>query len=85
MIHEILVNYYYYFLYSHYPFLLSEQIMSISTVLKSGETINCNKAFEMGTSLIKHMLGKTFDKLKFERKKRVLSIEATTSLKLTTT
>lgn len=60
---------------NHYPFPVLEAIVSLSTGVNGDKKINCYDAYNVGLNLMKGNIGKTFDKIKFERSKRVLSLQ----------
>lgn len=64
---------------SHDPFPVTNFVMSISTGIVGDDSINCHRAFEIGNSSMLALVGQTFDKIKFVRKKRVMSIQGFTS------
>lgn len=53
--------------------------MSISTGMVGTEIINCHLASEIGTKLLKNMIGLCYDSVKFKRKDKVLPLAAMTS------
>ena len=67
---------------NHDPFMASSTIMSISTGVKGDAKINSHKAFSVGVNLMNKYVGVPFDKLKFERKNKVLPQQDATSIKL---
>lgn len=59
---------------SHSPFLVNENIMSLSTGLIRGDKINCHCAYDIGLSMMTSIIGGNFGNVKFQRKQRVLPI-----------
>ncbi|XP_071642214.1 uncharacterized protein [Temnothorax longispinosus] len=58
----------------HDPFPICDELRSISTGLVGGPKINCDKAFEIGTTAMKSMVGISLSDLKLKRSNRVQTL-----------
>ena len=66
---------------THNPFdpKYQHQLISVFTGISADETINCDRAYEVGSELQKEMVGKNFAELTLKRSAKVLPISAMTS------
>lgn len=67
------------FFKTHDPFPVSENIMSISSGVIGDASINCFRAFEIGTDLQNKIINNNFGSVKFERKKKVVPLKVVNS------
>lgn len=61
---------------NHYPFLITEKIMSLATGIVGNTKVNCHLAEEVGKQVMEKTLGKNFADVKLQRKDKVLSLGA---------
>lgn len=64
---------------SHPPFPVLNAIVSLGTGIVGGPEINCFDAEKVGLDRIDAIVGQSFDKISFSRKKRVLPLSAVSS------
>ncbi|CAH2218497.1 jg2186 [Pararge aegeria aegeria] len=70
------------FFTSYDPFVVSDAIISLSSGVKGNENINCHNALEIGLKMMNSIVGNNFNALKFQRKNRVMPLQAIHSIKL---
>lgn len=61
---------------THDPFPRDSNIMCISTGVIGDDSVNCYDAFNIGKDLMLQSVGKNFKDVKFERKKKVITLSS---------
>lgn len=70
------------FFSTHEPFAVSDAIVSLSSGVKGNENINCHDTLNIGLRMMNNIVGNNFNALKFQRKNRVMPLQAIHSVKL---
>ncbi|KYM97251.1 hypothetical protein ALC62_12065 [Cyphomyrmex costatus] len=63
----------------HNPFPEGKELISLGTGIIGNNSINCHKALEVGSELLKKIVGNNFESLSFKRKEKVLPLSAINS------